>query len=679
VVPWEEKLGWMMRLEDQRILRDPNPPPPVVLVPATATRPAIVAPPQPSDLIRLLADPEARVRRRAALAVGRVGLDAGVEPLTQLLTDEVPDVREMSAFALGLIGSPTARPALVTALRDRDPRVQGRAAEALGLIGNRADADAVSGMVRTHVAAGALASVSADDESYPISPGADAARLGLFALVRFQSFDALWSAVFQASGQPASNWWPVAYAIQRLGDPRGADALITMLKTPGRYTAAFAARGLGVMKASAAVDPLRDIVERRSAHPAVVIEAIRALAALNATGIAPVLTKMVLDPGTDVALRGEAMAALSTLAPPESLDLMLDLLSDPAPAIRGGARKALARLDPDTFLSSLSGLDLDTDWTVRAAEASALTMLPPERARARLQVLLKDQDRRVVSAALTSLVTLKAPGADATLVEYLKAEDFALRAAAANGLNELKATGAVPRLMEAYRASAGDDTYVARAALLSALAGLDPVSAQPLLEEALRDPEWAVRVRAATLLQARDGGSKAWEAIRPAVSREIPDAEWRAIVAPAFSPHAFIETDRGVIELELAILDAPRTVANFIALARQKFFDGIAIHRVVPNFVVQAGDKRGDGEGGPAYAIRDEINMRPYLRGTVGMALDWEDTGGSQFFITHSPQPHLDGRYTAFGYVVEGMEVVDRLAPWDVIRSVRIWDGVTFE
>jgi cyclophilin family peptidyl-prolyl cis-trans isomerase len=98
---------------------------------------------------------------------------------------------------------------------------------------------------------------------------------------------------------------------------------------------------------------------------------------------------------------------------------------------------------------------------------------------------------------------------------------------------------------------------------------------------------------------------------------------------------------------------------------------------VVPDFVVQDGDPRGDGEGGPGYTIRDEINMRPYLRGTVGMALDWEDTGGSQFFITHSPQPHLDGRYTVFGHVVAGMDVVDRLVPWDVIRRVRIWDGVT--
>ena len=125
---------------------------------------------------------------------------------------------------------------------------------------------------------------------------------------------------------------------------------------------------------------------------------------------------------------------------------------------------------------------------------------------------------------------------------------------------------------------------------------------------------------------------------------------------------AYIDTEKGMIQIELAVLDAPRTVANFISLARRNFLGATPFHRVVPNFVVQDGDPRGDGEGGPGYTIRDEINQRPYLRGTVGMALDWEDTGGSQFFITHSPQPHLDGRYTVFGRVVVGMEVVDRAA-----------------
>ena len=127
--------------------------------------------------------------------------------------------------------------------------------------------------------------------------------------------------------------------------------------------------------------------------------------------------------------------------------------------------------------------------------------------------------------------------------------------------------------------------------------------------------------------------------------------------------------------LELAVLDAPVTVDTFVRLARGGFFDGLPIHRVVPDFVIQAGDPRGDGEGGPGFTIRDEINQLPYLRGAVGMALDWADTGGSQFFITHSPQPHLDGRYTVFGRVVAGMDVVDAIQQWDVIRRVRVWDG----
>jgi len=126
----------------------------------------------------------------------------------------------------------------------------------------------------------------------------------------------------------------------------------------------------------------------------------------------------------------------------------------------------------------------------------------------------------------------------------------------------------------------------------------------------------------------------------------------------------------------LDVLDAPLTSDNFITLARRGYFDGLTFHRVVPDFVVQGGDPRGDGEGGPGYTIRDELNQEPYLRGTVGMALAWRDTGGSQFFITHGPQPHLDARYTVFGRVVAGLEVVDAITQWDVVRRIRIWDGV---
>ena len=143
------------------------------------------------------------------------------------------------------------------------------------------------------------------------------------------------------------------------------------------------------------------------------------------------------------------------------------------------------------------------------------------------------------------------------------------------------------------------------------------------------------------------------------------------------STQVYLDTDRGTIQIEFAVLDAPLTVNNFITLARSGFFNGLTVHRVVPNFVVQSGDPRGDGEGGPNYSIRDELNEVPFLRGTVGMALDWPDTGGSQFFITHSPQPHLDAKYTVFGRVIDGMEIVDAIQPRDVIKQVRVWDGKT--
>jgi cyclophilin family peptidyl-prolyl cis-trans isomerase len=151
---------------------------------------------------------------------------------------------------------------------------------------------------------------------------------------------------------------------------------------------------------------------------------------------------------------------------------------------------------------------------------------------------------------------------------------------------------------------------------------------------------------------------------------------YRAILLQAASPRTVaVETDRGTLRLRLDCPDAPLTCLNFLQLAGQGYFDGLAVHRVVPDFVVQGGDPRGDGWGGPGYTIRDEIGRLRYRRGVVGMALAGPDTGGSQFFVTLSPQPHLDGGYTAFGEVVEGLEVLDRLEPGDTILTVREVEG----
>jgi cyclophilin family peptidyl-prolyl cis-trans isomerase len=151
-----------------------------------------------------------------------------------------------------------------------------------------------------------------------------------------------------------------------------------------------------------------------------------------------------------------------------------------------------------------------------------------------------------------------------------------------------------------------------------------------------------------------------------------PKAKWVSGKGQAAKPEQWevkLTTDRGPIRILLDGHAAPNTAANLVALARKGYFNGLTFHRVVPDFVVQGGDPRGTGEGGPGYSIRCEINERPYERGTIGMALSGKDTGGSQFFVALSPQPHLDGRYTSFGKVVEGMDVIDRLLEGDRITE----------
>jgi cyclophilin family peptidyl-prolyl cis-trans isomerase len=215
-------------------------------------------------------------------------------------------------------------------------------------------------------------------------------------------------------------------------------------------------------------------------------------------------------------------------------------------------------------------------------------------------------------------------------------------------------------------------------AAIAALARLGGPEAKTAIRAALADADWPVRERAASLLIGL--GEAGAEPVRPAPLRQPVEFFTSAqLLHPAYSPHAFIETRYGTIEFELNVVDAPLTVASFVELARTGFFSGMRIHRVVPDFVVQAGDPRGDGEGGPGYSLRDERSELPYLRGTVGMALSTKDTGGSQFFITVSPQPNLDSQYAVFGRVVKGFDVLDQLSQWDVIERVRIWDGVTFK
>jgi cyclophilin family peptidyl-prolyl cis-trans isomerase len=411
---------------------------------------------------------------------------------------------------------------------------------------------------------------------------------------------------------------------------------------------------------------------------ALAVAAVRALAQIGGGEAVVPLRDVARARDADPNVRLEALVALGTLKDRASLDVAISAVTDPWPAMRAAGLRAVRDIDLDTYVIVLSGLDVDPHPSVRTAVVSLLPALGPALAVPRLSASMAGQDPAVAAAAIAAVAGLPEKPKDfaATLERLLAGGDVMVRAAAASAMGDLKPPGGERALAAAYRAGLSDDLYQARASAIAALAKYGPAAASATLNEALGDRDWAVRLRAARLLRGFNPASDALLRIRPAPGRAVDAYAAPALVAPPVSPHVFLDTDKGSIEIELAVLDAPLTAESFLTLARRGYFSGLAIHRVVPGFVVQAGDRRGDGEGGPGYTLRDEINMRPYLRGTVGLALDGADTGGSQFFITHSPQPHLDGKYTVFGRVVAGMDVVDRLQQWDRIRRVRIWDGV---
>lgn len=145
-------------------------------------------------------------------------------------------------------------------------------------------------------------------------------------------------------------------------------------------------------------------------------------------------------------------------------------------------------------------------------------------------------------------------------------------------------------------------------------------------------------------------------------------------IDPQKSYEAVIETDKGNIELELYPQNAPKTVNNFVFLAKEGFYDGVSFHRVISNFMIQGGDPTGTGMEGPGYRFEDEIAGNPlkHETGVISMANAGPNTNGSQFFITHAPQLHLDGSHTVFGKVIKGQDVVDAISQGDLMVKVEI-------
>src|SRR5437660_746378 len=474
-----------------------------------------------------------------------------------------------------------------------------------------------------------------------------------------------------------------ALAIGRIGDPAGTDLLVGALADSTPLVRAVAARGVSrALVDSTRLDPqgvvgrLRPLLADRD--PQVRINALRALATFHDSAFARLAVPLAGDADVNVAVQAETtLGVLGGRAAVEALGVRL---ASAVFALRRQALIALAQADSAAGVTAAAALLGDADWRWRSVAAEVFGGAGD---RPRLEALLGDPDGRVVAQALQTLARV-VPEADPTLgpraPDLLAHPDPAVRSVAADLLARHPVTADVDRLIQAYTRAAGDPFDDARLSAVAALGAIARASAEGRLAVAGRflgtvpraDDYLVRRLAAERLPDAADR----WGPAVPIATGRGPEAYRDAVRRHLLAalrgqpPRVTIETDRGTMVVELYGTEAPLTVAAFLDLVERRYFDGSRWHRVVPNFVVQDGDPRGDGWGGPGFVLRDELNPVRYETGTMGMALSGPDTGGSQFFITHSPQPHLDGSYTVFGRVVSGFNVLAAITQGDRIRSI---------
>jgi cyclophilin family peptidyl-prolyl cis-trans isomerase len=287
------------------------------------------------------------------------------------------------------------------------------------------------------------------------------------------------------------------------------------------------------------------------------------------------------------------------------------------------------------------------------------------------------QTQRLALEAILNIVNSMKPGgslldaARSSFIDGLSSNDKAVVATAASALSDslLADRLSVPHLTVALRRLNSSDDAEAMVAIIQSLGTLKAEGATSVLTTLVSDRNYTVAKEAATALETISGISYKHMLVQPARPAHT-NFDWTLLEWVRKHPVVDVKTSRGSFTIIMLPDEAPFTCINFASLIRSGFFNGLQFHRVVPNFVVQGGDPHGDGWGGPGYTIRSEFGYEHYGRGMVGVASSGKDTEGSQFFVTHSNQPHLDGRYTIFGRVSTGMDVVDMIQVGDTIKQM---------
>jgi cyclophilin family peptidyl-prolyl cis-trans isomerase/HEAT repeat protein len=615
----------------------------------------------------LLIDPNPLIRLRCAEVIGRAGDERGIPLLARLVDDEDTGVVETAVFALGLIGGSEATEPLGRCLKGKPRNIRIRAIEALGRTG---DTDAARLLVplrsnfHAAIRAKALVALAAVDDSIATAE------------------------CTQALHDPDPRVIATAvYALGRLEHDEAAGEIVQFMAHENDELRMRAVEALGRMKAEFAVPFIAALLEESDRM--IVIKTAEALGRIGTEKSAKALFPL-LD-SADGYLKTLALDGIAASGKGKFFPSALPLLDDGSPMVRRAAMKTIASSDPEKarehlldVLKTATGTEAMTalEWLGYVSDAKDLPLL--------VEKLAPDNEHLVREGAAAGLGRWREPkqlneeircGARTispinALLEAADGDDWVVASVAVESLAKVATAAVIPDLMRIYHNHDRRVDSDLRLAIIEAItdfgeAGGIPQEQKTTIVSFLKDACTAADPRIGHA--AADAGKHLGAGLEPQPTGTWKRGEppWMEPFLPLGEKTILITTSRGEVEIRLFGDDAPTITGAILHLAREGFYDGLMFHRVVPGFVIQGGCPRGDGWGDAGYYLRSQFNLHTYERGTVGMAHAGKDTPGSQIFITHTPQPHLDGRYTVIGTVVRGMDVVDSIETGDTF-SVKV-------
>ena len=615
------------------------------------------------EVHRLSAHPDPAVRAAAVRAAAMIGRVDSADLLRARLLDRAPEVRIASAFGLSQLwawpltgldrattdaGAEEALDAALTEeLQDGKNSVAAAMIRALGEVGTESSEDvlwAIAAAERMELREQATLALGVRGKRGALSFRAgDVERLGALLATPELRFAAAWSIARSPVDEEARA------ALEPL--------LVGALTAEDTDANAWLVRALGKTAGAGALE-----VWARELSPRQRLNAVRgAVAAKHEPTLVAAIT-------ADHASATEALRALAAHPTDTTWAALQAPLGD---GLAGPRLDALAG-----FVGSSKERDAAILEDARAAIASGDPALRPGAAAILLELqgadcaLLAGFDAEALTTQLalaSAVAELGQPWTEARLLGWLAGPDATFGAIAAEALAEREGEHITARLLESFGAHPDAADWERRLAIVRALAQRSGVPPD-FFAEALREPSPHVRLAAYEAFGRLAGRSGSGRPPLAQPRQTLPDASFGV----GDVERAVVTTSRGDLTMLLYPHLAPGAVANFVRLAEAGTYDGVLFHRVVPDFVIQTGDPTNTGWGGPGWTLRDEFTPLEYRRGTVGMARSDKDTAGSQWFITHSPQPHLTGHYTAFGQLILGWDALDGIQVGDRVESVQI-------